>query len=105
MGTRVNSRSCRVAATGVGCLAALLWNACAFAGPPFRTDDPEPVEYQRWEFTTFAQGTHVSGDTSGTFPGFNIDEHNHMLFSAGRALQNAAETNLFSFDVAYQSTN
>ena len=43
--------------------------------------------------------------------GFNIgaiyhfDDHNHLLLSAGRGLQNAASTNLFSWYIAYQITN
>jgi len=42
--------------------------------------------------------------------GFNIgaiydfDEHNHLLLSAGRGLQNASATNVFSWYVAYQIT-
>jgi hypothetical protein len=30
----------------------------AFAGPPFLTDDPEPVDYQHWENYLFAAGDH-----------------------------------------------
>jgi len=44
------------------CFAALLLPAAAIAGPPYRTDDPEPVDFQHWEFYTFSTGTHVSGD-------------------------------------------
>jgi hypothetical protein len=34
-------------------IAALL--ACpAFAGPPFRTDDPEPADYQHFELNLFS---------------------------------------------------
>ena len=29
----------------------------AQAGPPFMTDDPEPVDYQHYEFYTFSTGT------------------------------------------------
>jgi hypothetical protein len=32
-----------------------------FAGPPFLTDDPEPVDYQHWEAYLFADGDHTSG--------------------------------------------
>ena len=50
----------------------MIWLAfmshAANAGPPFRTDDLEPVEYQHWEFYTFTSGTHVDGDTSGVGP-------------------------------------
>jgi hypothetical protein len=45
----------------------------AYAGPPFRTDDPEPVEYQHWEFYTFTTGTHIKGDTAGILPGVEIN--------------------------------
>lgn len=29
------------------------------AGPPFLTDDPEPVDYQHWEFYLFGNGDHT----------------------------------------------
>ena len=32
-----------------------------FAGPPFLTDDPEPVDYQHWEAYLFGNGDHTSG--------------------------------------------
>jgi hypothetical protein len=32
----------------------------ALAGPPFLTDDPEPVDYQHWEAYLFALGDHTS---------------------------------------------
>jgi hypothetical protein len=35
---------------------------------------------------------------------YNIDEHKHILFSAGRGLQNASATNKFSSYIAYQLT-
>src|SRR5450759_4770157 len=62
--------------------AAALWAtvlipASALAGPPFRTDDPEPVDYKHWEFYTFTSGTHVNGDTSGVGPAI---EFNYGLF-------------------------
>jgi len=57
------------------CLSAPFGSANA--GPPFRTDDPEPVDYQHWEFYTFTTGTHVSGDTSGALPAW---EFNYGIF-------------------------
>jgi len=33
----------------------------AFAGPPFLTDDPEPVDYQHWEAYLFGNGDHAAG--------------------------------------------
>jgi hypothetical protein len=43
------------------CLAvlALLSAAPALAGPPFVTDDPEPVDYQHFEINTAMQGTYT----------------------------------------------
>ena len=45
----------------------------ATAGPPFRTDDPEPVDYQHYEFYTFSMGGGVSGDTSGVGPAWEFN--------------------------------
>jgi hypothetical protein len=53
----------------------------AMAGPPFRTDDPEPVELGHYEFYTFSTGTHITGDTSGVLPGF---EFNYGLIPNGQ---------------------
>jgi len=44
----------------VVCLNVIL-AAHAVAGPPFLTDDPEPVDYQHWEAYIFATGDHTSG--------------------------------------------
>jgi len=38
----------------------LFFIAHSFAGPPFLTDDPEPVDYQHWEFYLFGLGDHAS---------------------------------------------
>jgi hypothetical protein len=51
----------------------MLWSASALAGPPFKTDDPEPVPYQHIEFYTFTSGTHVNGDTGGVGPAFEFN--------------------------------
>jgi hypothetical protein len=39
----------------------------ARAGPPFQTDDPEPIDFRNYEFYTFAasDGTPVETDTVG----------------------------------------
>jgi hypothetical protein len=39
----------------------LIFIARTFSGPPFLTDDPEPVDYQHWEAYLFANGDHASG--------------------------------------------
>ena len=63
------------------CIAVALLPTSAIAGPPFRTDDPEPVDYTHWEFYTFTSGTHLSGDTSGVGPAF---EFNYGLIPNGQ---------------------
>jgi hypothetical protein len=52
---------------------AVMATGISFAGPPFRTDDPEPVEYQHWEVYIFSTATQVSGDTSGILPGVEVN--------------------------------
>lgn len=43
------------------------------AGPPFLTDDPEPVDYGGWEIIGFSMGTMVHGDSAGILPGVEIN--------------------------------
>jgi hypothetical protein len=45
----------------------------AFAGPPFQTDDPEPVDFRHYEFYTFGSldGTGAELDTLGPAIEFN----------------------------------
>ena len=45
----------------------------AYGGPPFFTDDPEPVDYQHWEFYVASQDAKVPGDWSGTGPHFELN--------------------------------
>ena len=45
----------------------------AHAGPPFRTDDPEPVELGHWEIYGFSQATHIRGDTNGVLPALEVN--------------------------------
>ena len=54
-------------------LAILFGTAAAWAGPPFETDDPEPIDYKNYEFYTFgsADGTPVEMDTAGPAVEFN----------------------------------
>lgn len=56
-------------------LALFIGNAfVALAGPPFVTDDPEPVDYQHWEFYIASQDAEAAGgDWSGTAPHFEIN--------------------------------
>jgi hypothetical protein len=60
----------------------------ALAGPPFQTDDPQPIDYKNYEFYTFASsdGTHVETDTSGPAVEFNWgalpNVHLHIIVPA-----------------------
>jgi hypothetical protein len=54
-------------ATIIG-LLALLAAAPALAGPPFQTDDPEPIDYKHYEFYTFATADRVPGETDTVGP-------------------------------------
>jgi hypothetical protein len=45
----------------------------AFAGPPFLTDDPEPVDYQHWEIYGFFQQTKAGGEKSGVLPAIEVN--------------------------------
>ena len=61
---------------GIASLAAFFAPfACrpALAGPPFITDDPEPVELGHWEVYGFSAGVHSQEDTSGTLPGVEVN--------------------------------
>jgi hypothetical protein len=45
----------------------------ARAGPPFLTDDPEPVEYKHWEFYIASIYAKDKDEQSGTAPHFEIN--------------------------------
>jgi hypothetical protein len=44
-----------------------------FAGPPFDTDDPEPVKHRHWEFYLSSVSAFQPGEWSGTCPHFEIN--------------------------------
>ena len=60
-------RACRALALLV-CAAT-----AALGGPPFQTDDPEPIDFKHYEFYTFAasDGTPIETDTAGPAVEFN----------------------------------
>ena len=62
-------------------LGAFAVASLAQAGPPFTTDDPEPVEYQHGEFYIGSQMTHDMDGWSGTAPHVEI---NYGAFSNGQ---------------------
>src|SRR5271167_4085956 len=64
----------------------------ALAGPPFQTDDPEPIDFRNYEFYTFAtsDGTSVETDTEGPAVEFNWgalpNVHLHIIVPAAAVL-------------------
>ncbi len=63
-----------IAAIAVTALAIVLGSTgMAVAGPPFRTDDPEPVEFQHFEIDMFSLGTKTNGGWSGILPGAEVN--------------------------------
>ena len=62
-----------------------LGSSGALAGPPFVTDDPEPVELRHWEFYFASQFTRTADGRSGSAPfidanfGAITDLHLHVL--------------------------
>jgi hypothetical protein len=56
-------------------LAVALWLSprLASAGPPYTTDDPEPVEYHHWEFYLASQHEVTRDGASGTAPHVEVN--------------------------------
>jgi len=55
-------------------VACLLTAGCAvWSGPPFQTDDPEPVELHHWEVYLGSVMTHDPTGTSGTAPHLEVN--------------------------------
>jgi hypothetical protein len=53
--------------------ASLAGGGTATAGPPFRTDDPEPIEMQHWEINFFSLGTFNRIEHSGALAGIDAN--------------------------------
>jgi hypothetical protein len=49
-------------------LVILVLTKESYAGPPFNTDDPEPVGFRHWEYYLSAINTYEAGVWSGTSP-------------------------------------
>ncbi len=54
-------------------LAVLFVSARASAGPPYTTDDPEPVEYRHWELYLASQSFHDEDGWTGTGPHVEVN--------------------------------
>ena len=61
----------------LGAYILLIFSPLVMAGPPFLTDDPEPVEYQHHELYISSQQLRTQGGDSGTLP--------HLEYNYGAA--------------------
>lgn len=57
----------------VAALGCLFGSGFAWAGPPFLTDDPEPVELRHWEFYAASQWSVDRGAADGTLPHVEVN--------------------------------
>ena len=55
------------------CAVALLGCRGALAGPPFQTDDPEPVPFRHYEAYLFGTFDHAGGQTFAQIPAFEFN--------------------------------
>jgi hypothetical protein len=62
-------------------LISLINTFITYAGPPFNTDDPEPVDFHHWEYYISSINSYQSGTWSGTSP------HIELNYGAVRNLQ------------------
>jgi hypothetical protein len=73
------------AAIIAGAFVFILGEVIAWAGPPFLTDDPEPVEYRHWEVYFGSQYVHDDEGVTGTAPLIEVnygalpDIHLHII--------------------------
>jgi hypothetical protein len=54
-------------------LAVFLVSSTASAGPPYTTDDPEPVDYRHWELYLASQSFHDKDGWTGTAPHVEVN--------------------------------
>jgi len=57
----------------LSCILILINVQLSYAGPPFNTDDPEPVEFRHWEYYISSINTSQFSVWSGTSPHFEVN--------------------------------
>lgn len=68
---------------------SVLLSCVSFAGPPFKTDDPEPVDFHHWEFYLASEQDFAKTSTNATCPHVEInygavpDIQAHVVFPMG----------------------
>ena len=61
------------ARTAILALIVMLFPGTLLAGPPFLTDDPEPVDYGHWEINNFTSSVFAKGTSYTAAPGSDIN--------------------------------
>lgn len=54
-------------------ICLFLFSQLNFAGPPFNTDDPEPVKFKHWEYYISSMSTYEPASWKGTSPHFEVN--------------------------------
>ena len=57
----------------IACLLGALFAGAALAGPPFVTDDPEPVDYGHWEVYIASERAQGTDGVTGTAPHMEVN--------------------------------
>jgi hypothetical protein len=57
----------------LSCILVFINTQLVFGGPPFNTDDPEPVDFQHWEYYISSINTSQYSVWSGTAPHFEVN--------------------------------
>lgn len=63
-------------------LLSLFASHPVLAGPPFVTDDPEPVEYRHWEVYLASQWEFNRDETAGTAPHLEVNYASSPMFKS-----------------------
>jgi len=69
---RGSTRARRLWAWAIGAIA-MLGASAAMAGPPYITDDPEPVELHHWEIYAFSAGAFDGRGATGQGPALEVN--------------------------------
>lgn len=54
-------------------ITIVIYNQGCYGGPPFGTDDPEPVDFRHWEYYLSSINNFQDGSWSGTSPHFEVN--------------------------------
>ncbi len=74
----------------------VIFASATFAGPPFNTDDPEPVDFLHWEFYVASSYQFGKYDDNATLPHFEVNYgaipnvQVHLLTGMGYVKENAS---------------